>query len=152
LKGILIRTIYVVVKRFPTLSNLVYFSLRHVNLITQDNTTKILFLRIASTTIWLTKKEIFIWEFASQLSEEHYLQHAILKISYDNDDDDHVFGATFWTFTDSVSTERINNSVWEIDYYQVALGVVKPLRWRHAPFIVMSHYWRHNIWVHLNAP
>ena len=33
---------YVVVKRFPTLSNSVYFSLRHVSSIRRDNTTKIL--------------------------------------------------------------------------------------------------------------
>jgi hypothetical protein len=34
---------YVVVKRFPTLSNWVYFSLRLVNSIRRDNTAKILF-------------------------------------------------------------------------------------------------------------
>jgi hypothetical protein len=49
---------YVVVKRFPTLSYRVYFSLHHVNSIRRDNETTILFLRIAigkSSTIWLAK-------------------------------------------------------------------------------------------------
>jgi hypothetical protein len=36
---------YVVVKRFPTLSNWVYFSLRRVNSIRRDNTAKILFFK-----------------------------------------------------------------------------------------------------------
>jgi hypothetical protein len=60
IQNVTVHMLIVVVKLFPTLSNSVYFSLRHVNSIWRDNTTKILFLKIdrgTSTTTYLTKRE-----------------------------------------------------------------------------------------------
>jgi hypothetical protein len=72
---------YVVLKRFATLGNWVYFSLRHVNSIRLDNTAKILFQVSpeASLLLYDWQKRKFICMFASQLREEYYLIHAILK-------------------------------------------------------------------------